>query len=63
MRNVVGATGIIVRDVNTAEDARWAVATCEFPPIGRCALMTTQSDLAILMAEASRRTKALGEIL
>jgi len=30
-----GAMGIIVPDVNTAEDARKAVATCKFPPIGR----------------------------
>lgn len=30
-----GATGIIFPDVNSADDARRAVAACKFPPIGK----------------------------
>jgi 2-keto-3-deoxy-L-rhamnonate aldolase RhmA len=30
-----GVTGIVYPDINTAEQARRAVATCKFPPIGR----------------------------
>jgi 2-keto-3-deoxy-L-rhamnonate aldolase RhmA len=30
-----GATGIVFPDVNTADDARRAVAACRFPPVGR----------------------------
>ncbi len=35
-----GATGIVVPDVNTADEAREAVRVCKFAPIGRRSLMT-----------------------
>jgi len=35
-----GASGIVVPDVNTADDARQAVRVCKFAPIGRRSLMT-----------------------
>jgi 2-keto-3-deoxy-L-rhamnonate aldolase RhmA len=35
-----GATGIVVPDVNTAEEAREAVRVCKFAPVGRRSLMT-----------------------
>ena len=35
-----GATGIVFPDVNTADDARLAVQTCKFAPIGRRSLLT-----------------------
>jgi 2-keto-3-deoxy-L-rhamnonate aldolase RhmA len=36
-----GATGIIVPDVNTAEEARLAVRTCRFAPIGKRSVTST----------------------
>lgn len=51
-----GAMGIIVPDVNTAEDARKAVATCKFPPIGRRSVFASYPHFdfaAVPVAEAA----------
>jgi hypothetical protein len=42
-RGAVGATGIVVPHVDTAEDARNAVQSAHFPPLGDRRLMAGQA--------------------
>ena len=52
-----GISGIVVPDINTAEEARLAVQTCKFAPIGRRSLLTGYAYFdykAIPPAEAVR---------
>lgn len=52
-----GAMGIIVPHVNTAEEARAAVAACKFPPVGHRSVMGNYVQLGfepMPLAEATR---------
>lgn len=53
-----GATGIIVPDVNTPEEARLAARACKFPPLGKRSLPGPLSllDFAPLPAQEAART-------
>jgi 2-keto-3-deoxy-L-rhamnonate aldolase RhmA len=57
-----GAMGIIVPDVNTAEDARKAVATCKFPPIGRRSVFASYPQFDFAAVPVAEATRALNEV-
>lgn len=56
-----GAMGIIVPDVNTAEDARKAVATCKFPPIGRRSVFASYPQFDFAAVPVAEATRAMNE--
>jgi len=56
-----GAMGIVVPDVSTAEQARRAVATCKFPPIGRRTVFAAYPHFDFASVPVAEATRIMNE--